>query len=161
MKYRYNKFFFGEWMRQNRYMIKDIIAVLGTSSYQSANRWMSGAPMPVDAILKLCNNFPELKVSDFIIGYEEGSNGMANQAELLDPRSVTELETKHAAEIESVKADYEKRLADQQKLMQGTIDSQLLTIRTQQLLIQQLRGEQSPTNKSSTWMVAEGNLDDK
>lgn len=150
-KITYNYDFLKEWMERNRLLIKDVAIAIGTTSYQSINRWAdSKKPMNIEALLKLVNAFDDLLLEDFFM-----IDGRPMIERLGDGRTVRSVKALHKADEPSKDDDKDELIES----LKGQIKSQNETILTQKMLIEELRGKRYPYATGDSLMVSESDGD--
>ena len=162
-KITYNYDFLKEWMQRNRLLIKDVAAAIGTTSYQSVNRWADDhKPLNIEAMLKLVNAFDDLLLEDFFMidGHpmiERLGDGrtLRNKKAAADPAPPADCKSDNEKDI--IIASLEKQI----KLQESRIESQRETIVTQKMLIDELRGNKHLYDMGHDLMVSEPAVDDR
>lgn len=156
MAYSYKKDFLGKWMKKNGITPYALAEVLHLKSTNNILMWAGINPpratkkepkedqewLPLIHILRLCNHYPELRMSDFIENVEEPK---------LKKRKVASVND----DAEAVRREYEKRLADQERLMRTTIDAQRETIEAMKVTIEALRGTQKNSDHRTLTIAAD------
>ena len=160
-KITYNYDFLKDWMQRNRLLIKDVAAAIGTTSYQSVNRWAdSHKPLNIEAMLKLINAFDDLLLEDFFM-----IDGHPMIERLGDGRTLRNKKATAAPPADRT-SDREKDLIiESQKkeinMLQERVASQRETIVTQKMLIDELRGNKHLYDMGHDLMVSEPVVDDR
>lgn len=81
MKYKYNKYYLAKWLNENHSTKKSILDALEITDFRSLGRWLNGAYMPIDKIIKFCNYF-NVNINNFFLSNDDQiTNELTSQRE--------------------------------------------------------------------------------
>ena len=134
MKYIYNKDYLAHWLYENHVSKKCILDALETTDIRSLNRWLNGAYMPIDKILKFCNHF-HVNIDNFFLKDGKQVNNTApsdeSQEFALNKKEKEETDNSYITDAEIVRLELHykdeiMRIKDEAKRHEDYIRNELI-----------------------------------